>query len=383
MPVMNFINNVGYVLICVVGGFMASRNMIDLGDVQAFIQYSRRFTMPIAQLSKIANVLQSTLASAERVFEVLEEEELIEDRPDALNEFVPRGDVAFSGLHFGYNENQMLMNGVDLDVKSGQTAAIVGPTGAGKTTLVNLLMRFYEIQGGKISIDGVDLRDIRRGSLRNIFGMVLQDTWLFKGSIRDNIAYGRQGASDEEIHQSAVAAHADHFIRALPEGDDTVINEEAFQAQAATSEAQIGVIHAHLKDNSIPTGIRGTVDTIAQEEGDVTQPGQTILTVNDLDNLWITANIKETEIARVRPGAKVKITVDAFRKIPLEGAVEKIYAGIVPPAFQIGEFTKTTQRIPVRIHLINLPDMEALTGLRLLPGMSVEVKISTGKSAES
>jgi len=227
MPVMNFINNIGYVLICVVGGIMTSRNIIDLGDIQAFIQYSRRFTMPIAQLSNITNVLQSTLASAERVFEVLDEEELSEDREGALESLNPRGDVKFEDLYFGYNDSQMLMKGVNLDVKSGQTVAIVGPTGAGKTTLVNLLMRFYEIQGGSISIDGVDLRDLKRDTLRRIFGMVLQDTWLFKGSIRENIAYGREGATEDEIYQAAEAAHADHFIRALPDGYDTVINEEA------------------------------------------------------------------------------------------------------------------------------------------------------------
>ncbi|MBN2627872.1 MAG: ABC transporter ATP-binding protein, partial [Spirochaetales bacterium] len=227
MPVMNFINNIGYVLICVVGGILTSRSIIDLGDIQAFIQYSRRFTMPISQLSNIANVLQSTLASAERVFEVLDEEELIPDREGARADWQPRGDVSFRDLQFGYAKGQLLMDGVNLDVPAGHTAAIVGPTGAGKTTLVNLLMRFYEINGGGITIDGVDLRDIRRGSLRKIFGMVLQDTWLFKGTIRENIAYGRLGASEEDICGAAEAAHADHFIRALPEGYDTVINEEA------------------------------------------------------------------------------------------------------------------------------------------------------------
>jgi len=250
MPVMNFINNIGYVLICVVGGIMTSRNIIDLGDIQAFIQYSRRFTMPISQLSNITNVLQSTLASAERVFEVLDEEELSSDREGALETLNPRGDVRFQDLYFGYNDSQMLMKGVNLDVRSGQTIAIVGPTGAGKTTLVNLLMRFYEIQGGSISIDGVDLRDLKRDALRRIFGMVLQDTWLFKGTIRDNIAYGREGASEEEIARAAEAAHADHFIRALPDGYDTVINEEATNLSQGEKQL-ITIARAILSDPPI------------------------------------------------------------------------------------------------------------------------------------
>ena len=227
MPVMNFINNIGYVLICVVGGVLTARNFIDLGDIQAFIQYSRRFTMPINQLSNIANVLQSTLASAERVFEVLDEAELEPDRPGALDRLDVRGNVNFRNIRFGYTREKLLMDGVNLEVQSGQTVAIVGPTGAGKTTMVNLLMRFYEIDGGSITIDGVDLRDIRRGSLRNIFGMVLQDTWLFGGTIRENIAYGCEGAEEAHIIEASKAAHADHFIRALPHGYDTVINEEA------------------------------------------------------------------------------------------------------------------------------------------------------------
>lgn len=237
MPVMTFINNVGYVLICVVGGVLAARNVIEIGDIQAFIQYSRRFTMPIAQLSNIANVLQSTLASAERVFEILDEEELVVDASDAREAFIPRGDVVFHNLKFGYSDDNLLMDGVSLDVKSGETIAIVGPTGAGKTTLVNLLMRFYEIQGGAITIDGVDLRDLRRSSLRNIFGMVLQDTWLFGGTIRENIAYGRDEATEEEIVRAAEVAHADHFIRALPEGYNTVINAEA--ANISQGEKQL------------------------------------------------------------------------------------------------------------------------------------------------
>jgi ATP-binding cassette subfamily B multidrug efflux pump len=227
MPLMNFINNLGYVLICVVGGILAAKKALKLGDIQAFIQYSRQFTMPIAQTAQIANILQSTMASAERVFEILEEAEEVPDLPNAVVLESPRGEVVFDHVRFGYKEDAILMEDMNIDVKRGETIAIVGPTGAGKTTLVNLLMRFYEIGGGKITVDGIDIRDFKRGDLRTLFGMVLQDTWLFNGTIRDNIAYGREGATEEEIVEAAKAAHADHFIRALPDGYDTVLSEEA------------------------------------------------------------------------------------------------------------------------------------------------------------
>jgi ATP-binding cassette subfamily B multidrug efflux pump len=227
MPLMNFINNIGYVLICVVGGILAAKKALDLGDIQAFIQYSRQFTMPIAQTAQIANLLQSTVASAERVFEVLEESEQEPEREDAVVIAEPRGVVEFSHVKFGYKEGVTLMEDMNISVKQGETIAIVGPTGAGKTTLVNLLMRFYEINSGSITVDGVNIRDLRRGELRTMFGMVLQDTWLFNGSIRENIAYGREGATEEDIVNAAKAAHADHFIRALPDGYNTLLNEEA------------------------------------------------------------------------------------------------------------------------------------------------------------
>jgi ATP-binding cassette subfamily B multidrug efflux pump len=227
MPLMNFVNNIGYVLICVVGGIMAANKVLKLGDIQAFIQYSRQFTMPIAQTANIANVLQSTIACAERVFEILDEAEEIPEREDALVIESPRGEVSFEDVTFGYKEGVPLMKDLSIHVAKGQTIAIVGPTGAGKTTLVNLLMRFYEIGGGRITVDGVDIRDLKRGRLRTMFGMVLQDTWLFNGTIRENIAYGCEGATEEEIVEAAQTAHADHFIRALPGGYDTVLNEEA------------------------------------------------------------------------------------------------------------------------------------------------------------
>ena len=227
MPLMTFISNLGYVLICVIGGIFVTKERIKIGDIQAFIQYSKQFTQPIVQTANIANILQSTVASAERVFELLDEVEEIED--SEYNNVItsPKGEVKFEHVKFGYKEDVTLIEDMNIDVKQGQTIAIVGPTGAGKTTLVNLLMRFYEINDGKITIDGVNIQDLNRGDLRSMFGMVLQDTWLFNGTIKENIGYGRSGATDEEIIKAAKAAHADHFIRTLPDGYDTVLNEEA------------------------------------------------------------------------------------------------------------------------------------------------------------
>nr|WP_308483201.1 ABC transporter ATP-binding protein [Clostridium zeae] len=225
-PLMNFISNLGYVGISMVGGIWITKSLLGLGDILAFIQYSRSFTMPIVQTANIANVIQSTIACAERVFQVLDEEEEIPDSADAVVIENPKGEVTFEHVDFRYVEDVPLIEDMNLDVKQGHTVAIVGPTGAGKTTLVNLLMRFYEINAGKIKVDGVDINEIKRSELRKMFGMVLQDTWLYNGSIKDNIAYGKEGATMEEIVRAAKAAHADHFIRTLPEGYDTVLNEE-------------------------------------------------------------------------------------------------------------------------------------------------------------
>ncbi|MCR4399599.1 MAG: ABC transporter ATP-binding protein/permease [Syntrophomonadaceae bacterium] len=227
MPLMMLIGNVGYVLVSVGGAILVTRQAITIGDVQAFIQYSRHFTHPITQTANIANIIQSTVAAAERVFELLDEREEAPDPADALRLQDPRGDVRFEHVRFGYQPGPPLMEDLNFEVRAGQTVAIVGPTGAGKTTLVNLLMRFYEVDGGRITVDGFDIRRLTRESLRQAFGMVLQDAWLFNGTIRDNIAYGRQGAGEEEVVRAAVAARADHFIRTLPEGYDTVLNEEA------------------------------------------------------------------------------------------------------------------------------------------------------------
>jgi ATP-binding cassette subfamily B protein len=227
MPLMRFVSNIGYVIVCVVGGVFATMGTITIGDILAFIQYSRQFTMPIVQTANIANIIQSTVASAERVFELLDEHEELPDQADAKVLAFPKGEVRFENVDFCYQEEEPLIKNMNIDVKQGHTIAIVGPTGAGKTTLVNLLMRFYEIGAGKITIDGVDIRDIKRGALRNMFGMVLQDTWLFNGTIMQNIAYGREGATEEEVMQATRAAHAHHFIKTLPEGYNTILNEEA------------------------------------------------------------------------------------------------------------------------------------------------------------
>jgi ATP-binding cassette subfamily B multidrug efflux pump len=227
MPLMILINNMGYVVICVLGGYSVMNRTIAIGDVQAFLQYAKQFTHPISQTANIANIIQAIIASAERVFEILDEPEEEPDSKDAGVIEFPRGDVQFQNVKFGYEKDAVLFDSMNIDVKQGQTIAIVGPTGAGKTTLVNLLMRFYEIDAGKITVDGVDIRDLKRGKLRSIFGMVLQDTWLFNGTIKENIAYGSGGATDDKIIQAAKAAHADHFIRTLPDGYNTVLDEEA------------------------------------------------------------------------------------------------------------------------------------------------------------
>jgi len=227
MPLMNLVNNFSYILVCVIGGVMAINGRISVGDVQAFIQYSRSFSQPIAQVAQIANVLQSTMASAERVYEIMDEdEEEITSSTDDLVKNI-QGGVAFNDISFGYNKDVTVIKHLNLDVKPGEVVAIVGPTGAGKTTLVNLLMRFYDVDSGQILLDGTDTKDVSRSNLRLNFGMVLQDTWLFNGTIRDNIAYGREGASEEEIVSAAKMAHADRFIRRLPQGYDTILNEEA------------------------------------------------------------------------------------------------------------------------------------------------------------
>ena len=249
-PIMMFVGNIGYVLVAVIGGYMVTRRSLALGDVQAFIQYSRQFSMPITQLSSMANTIQLTIASAERVFELLDEAEEPADAIPAKSVADPNGHVEIDHMSFSYKPEAPLIEDMSIDVEPGQTIAIVGHTGAGKTTLVNLLMRFYDINSGAIRIDGVDIREMTRGNLRRIFGMVLQDTWLFSGTIRDNIAYGRDGAPEEAIVRAAKAAQADHFIRTLPENYNTVINEEATNLSQGQKQL-LTIARAFLADPAI------------------------------------------------------------------------------------------------------------------------------------
>lgn len=250
MPLMRFIGNLGYVFVAVVGGIMVTRNAISIGDVQAFIQYAQQFTQPITQLANFANVIQSTMASAERIFELLDEQEEVLESADAKVIATSPGAVEFQHVKFGYKEDAILMEDMNINVQPGQMVAIVGPTGAGKTTLVNLLMRFYEVNGGRILVDGEDITNIRRGDLRRTFGMVLQDAWLFNGTIYDNIAYGREGASEGETKRAAKAAYADHFIRTLPEGYGTVLNEEATNISQGQKQL-LTIARAFLADPEI------------------------------------------------------------------------------------------------------------------------------------
>jgi ATP-binding cassette subfamily B protein len=249
-PTMNFVSNLNYVAIAVIGGVQVASGQITLGDVQAFIQYSRQFTMPITQVASIMNVLQSTVASAERVFELLDEAEETQDveAPSVLTHALGR--VVLENVSFRYQPEVPLIDELTEVVEPGETVAIVGPTGAGKTTLVNLLMRFYEIDGGRITVDGIDTRELTRENLRETFGMVLQDTWLFGGTISENIAYGREGATEDEIVAAAKAAHVDHFVRALPHGYDTLIDDEA--SNLSQGERQLLTIaRAFLADPEI------------------------------------------------------------------------------------------------------------------------------------
>ncbi len=227
MPVMQFIGNIGYVAICILGGYLVIQNAITVGDIQAFIQYVRQFTQPITQIANISNILQQTVAAAERVFDFLAEPE---ESPEPLNPATDenvQGSVDFDAVHFGYNPNKIIINDFSAHIKPGQKVAIVGPTGAGKTTIIKLLMRFYELNSGSILVDGIKATDFTRDGLRSMFGMVLQDAWLENASIRENIRYGRLDATDDEVKAAAKAAQVDHFIRTLPDGYDTEINEES------------------------------------------------------------------------------------------------------------------------------------------------------------
>lgn len=249
-PIMTFVGNLGYVSVAVVGSMLAVRGTITVGDIQAFIQYVRNFTQPITQLAQVSNMLQSTAAAAERVFEFLEEEEEVQNVENPVHLEFPQGRVDFQNVVFGYNPDKIIIHNFNCSVKPGQTVAIVGPTGAGKTTMVKLLMRFYDVNSGAILVDGSDVRDFNRSELREIFGMVLQDTWLFKGTIMENIRYGRLDATDEEVIQAAKAAHAHHFIQTLPGGYQMELNEDASNVSQGQKQL-LTIARAILADNKI------------------------------------------------------------------------------------------------------------------------------------
>ena len=250
MPIMQFVGNLGYAAVALSGGMLAIRGVITIGDIQAFIQYVKSFTQPIQQIAQVTNQVQSMAAAAERVFEFLEEEEedQVVEHPADVTKVV--GNVTFDHVSFGYNADQLIIHDFSANVAAGQKIAIVGPTGAGKTTMVKLLMRFYDVNSGSIRIDGHDIREFNRRELRDAFGMVLQDTWLFKGSIMENIRYGRLDATDEEVVAAAKAAHADHFIRTLPGGYEMELNEDASNISQGQKQL-LTIARAILADNRI------------------------------------------------------------------------------------------------------------------------------------
>lgn len=251
-PITGFVGNVGYVAVCLLGGVLAGGGSITIGDIQAFIQYVRQFNQPITQLAQTMNMLQSTAAAAERVFEFLGEEELEPETPKVTADEVAKveGSVTFADVNFGYLKDQTIINDFSLHVHAGQTVAIVGPTGAGKTTIVKLLMRFYELNSGSILIDGKDIRDFGRQDLRSLFGMVLQDTWLFNGTIKENLMYGKLDASDEEVKEACKVAYVDHFVQTLENGYETMINEESSNISQGQKQL-LTIARAFLKEPKI------------------------------------------------------------------------------------------------------------------------------------
>jgi len=250
MPIMGFVGNLGYVGICILGGYLAIKNAITVGDIQAFIQYVRSFTQPITQIANISNILQQTAAAAERVFEFLNEAEEVADPVTPTHPATVEGRVDFKNVHFGYNPEKIIINDFSFYAEPGQKIAIVGPTGAGKTTMVKLLMRFYDVNSGAILFDGCNIQELTRGDLRCMFGMVLQDTWLFNGTIMENIRYGRENATDEQVFAAAKAAHVDHFVRTLPEGYNFVLNEEASNVSQGQKQL-LTIARAILTDPTI------------------------------------------------------------------------------------------------------------------------------------
>ena len=310
MPISNLVGNIGYVGICIAGGFLAVNSVVTIGDIQAFIQYVKSFTQPITQMAQIMNMLQSTAAASERVFDFLEAEEMPEEEVEISTEDVAKlpSDVTFDHVRFGYNPNKIIIKDFSLDVSAGQKIAIVGPTGAGKTTLVKLLMRFYELNSGKITIGGQDISKMKRSDLRSMFGMVLQDTWLFNGTIKENLRYGNLNASDEELRQAAIDAHADHFIEQMPEGYDSMINEESSNISAGQKQL-LTIARAFVKDPKIlildeaTSSVDTRTELLIQQGMDRLMQGRTafviahrLSTIRDADSIIV---LKDGDIVEV------------------------------------------------------------------------------------
>lgn len=310
MPISNLVGNIGYVGICIAGGFLAVNSVVTIGDIQAFIQYVKSFTQPITQMAQIMNMLQSTAAASERVFDFLEAEEMPEEEVEISTEEVEKlpSDVTFDHVRFGYNLDKIIIKDFSLDVSAGQKIAIVGPTGAGKTTLVKLLMRFYELNSGKITIGGQDISKMKRSDLRSMFGMVLQDTWLFNGTIKENLRYGKLNASDEELRQAAIDAHADHFIEQMPEGYDSMINEESSNISAGQKQL-LTIARAFVKDPKIlildeaTSSVDTRTELLIQQGMDRLMQGRTafviahrLSTIRDADSIIV---LKDGDIVEV------------------------------------------------------------------------------------
>jgi ATP-binding cassette subfamily B protein len=276
MPLIGFVGNLGYVLVAISGGILAFRGTITVGDIQAFIQYMRSFTQPITQLAQVSNMLQSMAAAAERVFEFLAEAEEVPAKPEDIRLDDVEGRITFEHAHFGYNPDKIIINDFNSEVSPGQTVAIVGPTGAGKTTIVKLLMRFYDVSSGSITVDGHDLRSFDRANLRSHMGMVLQDTWLFKGSIMDNIRYGRLDATDEEVMEAAKAAHVHHFIQTLPGGYNSEINEESSNISQGQMQL-LTIARAILANNPILILDEATSSVDTRTEGRIQRAMQNLM----------------------------------------------------------------------------------------------------------
>lgn len=310
MPISNLVGNIGYVGICIAGGFLAVNSVVTIGDIQAFIQYVKSFTQPITQMAQIMNMLQSTAAASERVFDFLEAEEMPEEEVEISTEEAAKlpSDVTFDHVRFGYNPDKIIIKDFSLDVSAGQKIAIVGPTGAGKTTLVKLLMRFYELNSGKITIGGQDISKMKRSDLRSMFGMVLQDTWLLNGTIKENLRYGNLNASDEELRQAAVEAHADHFIEQMPEGYDSMINEESSNISAGQKQL-LTIARAFVKDPKIlildeaTSSVDTRTELLIQQGMDRLMQGRTafviahrLSTIRDADSIIV---LKDGDIVEV------------------------------------------------------------------------------------